>query len=575
MAILGIYEGHSDPSVALINKGKILAFCEEERPLRFKHAFGIYPERALSYCLETAGIKMSDVEYVATNWNLDAFTDGRMKNFFDNMNNKYPVDAATLAFQNRILSIFNKKSYTAKHEMYWRRIFGNVKLPEIHGIPHHYSHAFMACHHSSFDSALCLTIDGSGDEHCTVIWDYNGDTISPIYSIPMPHSLGWFYAAITEYLGFDAYDGEYKVMGLAAYGRQNDELMKKMNTVVKAAPDGVGYEIGTEFIHYGAHSYSGRFTDALASLFAREPRLPTGPIDSWHEDLAFAAQKALETAVERLVDWGLDKLGYDNLCIGGGVGLNVKMNSNLFMNKRVKNIFPHPLCADSGGAIGAALALDFAMHGSIPEKLDSLSLGHEFSNNEIRAALDIAQLRYEKAENICAIVAKELAAGKIVAWFQGRMEGGPRALGNRSILADPRKPDNRDRVNAIIKFREYWRPFCPSMTAEAAPQYFDRYVDAPFMVIAFTANEKLKKDAPAIVHVDDSCRVQIVHKETSKLYHSLIKAFEKETGVPVLLNTSFNIKGEPIVCTPHDALRTFCSTGLDILAIGDFLVRKN
>jgi len=575
MPILGIYEGHTDPSVAIIDKGRILSFCEEERPLRFKHAFGIYPERALSYCMNAAGITISDIEYVATNWNLDAFTDGRMKNFFDTMNTKYPVDAATCAFQNRLLSLFNKNSFTARHEMQWRRLFGNIKFPELRGIPHHYSHAFMSCFHSPFDSALCLTIDGSGDEHCTVLWDYNGETITPIYSISMPHSLGWFYAAITEYLGFQAYDGEYKVMGLAAYGRQNDELIKKMGKLVKVASDGIGYEIGSEFIHYGAHSYSGRFTDALVSLFEREPRLETESIDAWHEDLSFGAQNTLESAVERLVDWGLDKLGYDNLCIGGGVGLNVKMNSRLFNNKRVKNIFPHPLCADSGGAIGSALALDFAVHGSIPDKLDNLSFGHAFTNDEIRTTLDVAQIRYEKTSDICEIIAKELAAGKIVGWFQGRMEGGPRALGNRSILADPRKVGNRDRVNTIIKFREYWRPFCPSMTAEAAPKYFDRYVDAPFMVIAFTANEKLRNDAPAIVHVDETCRVQIVHRNTNSLYHYLIKAFENETGVPVLLNTSFNIKGEPIVCTPSDALRTFWATGLDILAIGDFLVRKN
>jgi carbamoyltransferase len=224
--------------------------------------------------------------------------------------------------------------------------------------------------------------------------------------------------------------------------------------------------------------------------------------------------------------------------------------------------------------VGAALAACFEVTGARPEPVVHLALGFEETADDIKKVLDLAHLDYDKPADICDAVAEELTRGRIVGWFDGRMEAGPRALGQRSILADPRKIENRDKVNAIIKFREYWRPFCPSMLREAADRYFDEWTDAPFMILSFVANEKLKQDAPAIVHVDGTSRVQLVDREVLPKYHRLISAFEKRTGVPVLLNTSFNVKGEPIVCTTQDALRTFWSTGLEVLALGDYLVRK-
>jgi carbamoyltransferase len=390
----------------------------------------------------------------------------------------------------------------------------------------------------------------------------------------MPHSLGWFYAAFTEYLGFQAYDGEYKVMGLAAYGRPNAELHDKVRMVLCVADDGIEYRLDPKYIHYGNHTWSDRFTDDLVELFKHPMRLPHEPITDWHQDLAYAVQQSLEDAVCRLAKWGIDKLGVHNICIGGGVGHNVKMNSKLFSLSGVHDLFAQPLCSDGGAALGAALGACWLLSGKRPEPLKCLALGPEEANVTIQRTLDLCLIPYEKADDIAEVVAEELVRGRIVGWFQGRMEAGPRALGQRSILADPRNKAIVDRINGVVKYREYWRPFCPSIPAEDAGKYLKRYTNAPFMNIAFDATEILARDAPAIVHVDGTVRVQLVHQDTLPLFHRVLKAFERKTGVPVLLNTSFNVKGEPIVCKFSDALRTFFASGLDVLAAGDFVIRK-
>jgi hypothetical protein len=340
----------------------------------------------------------------------------------------------------------------------------------------------------------------------------------------MPHSLGWFYAAVTEYLGFEAYDGEYKVMGLAAYGKHDDDLHGKIRRVLAPADDGIEYRLDPSFIHYGARTWSERFTDALPVLFGRPRRLPQEPIEPWHHDLAFAAQQALEAAVERLVRWGMDAVGTGNLCIGGGVGLNVKMNTRLFELASVERIFAQPLCADGGAAAGAALGACWEATGARPKPLGSLALGNGQSDEAIEAALKLCGLPYERPADIARATAEALAKGQVVGWFQGRMEAGPRALGQRSILADPRREDARDQVNEVIKYREFWRPFCPSMLAEAADRYLVDYDDGRFMIVAFKATDALKRDAPAVVHVDGTVRVQLVQREVLPLYHDLISA---------------------------------------------------
>ena len=558
---LGIFSGGVDPAVAVVRDGEVLAYSEEERHLRYKHATGVYPLRALRFCLDAAGSALDEIAAVALNWNLPAYGDGTMRAFFDQVNRDWPVDAQTRAWQRWVLGWFDPEAMASYHHRHWRKEFGDIRFPPLHPMPHHFGHAYHAAVQSPFERAVCLTVDGSGDQHTAVLWRKDGDRLDVLREILIPHSLGWFYAAITEYLGFDAYDGEYKVMGLAAYGRRDDDLTEKLGRVVGVAADGVEFRVDPRFVHYGAHTWSGRFTDELVTLLGRPPRRPDEALTSWHEDLAFAAQAALEQAVSRLVIWGVRHTGIHEVCVGGGVGLNVKMNSRLFEHPEIDDLFAQPLCSDSGAAIGAALAACQHQTGARPRPLRTLALGPAETDEDIEAVLRLARLDYERPADICEAVADELAAGRIVGWAQGRMEAGPRALGQRSILADPRTVENRDKVNAIIKFREYWRPFCPSMTAEAAPDYFDAFTDAPFMILAFEANERLRKEAPAAVHVDGTARVQFVHADVLPRYHRLLTCFERRTGVPVLLNTSFNVKGEPIVCTVRDALRTFWSTG--------------
>ena len=570
---LGIFEGHADPAVAIVRGGEIVAYAEEERFIRQKHAWGVYPHKALEFCLDTAGITLGDVEAVGINWDLDGYTDGRIASFFDEVNSTFDVDDGTRAWQRSVLGRFGQKVTEERHHFEWRRRYGDIKFPPIVSAPHHYTHAFQATMQSGFNESLCLTIDGSGDEHCTVLWEHRGDSLKPIYERKMPHSLGWFYAAFTEYLGFKAYDGEYKLMGLAAYGRPNKELADLLGQIVHVDPNTSEiYTVDPTFIHYGEHTYSTRFTDKLVELFGRQPRLSTEEYSEWWENLAFAVQAKIEEAACALIEQGIKKTGLTKITIGGGVGLNVKMNSRLYDLAGVSDVWANPLCSDGGAAVGAALVAEYKATGIRPKKLTRLN--HGYAEPGVEPVLRSAKLRFSKPADIATATAELLANGKIVGWFQGAMEAGPRALGQRSILANPRDIASRDKVNAIVKFREYWRPFCPSILAERADDYLVRYTNAPFMVIAFPATEKLKTDAPAVVHVDGSARVQIVEKDVLPLYHRLISEFERLTGVGVLLNTSFNVKGEPIVCTARDALRTFWSTGLDALAIGDYLVQK-
>jgi carbamoyltransferase len=291
--------------------------------------------------------------------------------------------------------------------------------------------------------------------------------------------------------------------------------------------------------------------------------------------VAFEVQQRLEDIVEQMLSYWVARTGCRRLAIAGGVGLNIKMNSRLFRSGLLDDIFIHPLCSDTGVSIGGAMAAEY-LEGSLPQqRIESVSLGPEYSDAEIQRILTACKLSWQRVEDIERPVAELLASGKVVGWFQGRMEAGPRALGNRSILGDPRHVETRDRVNAVIKFREPWPPFCPSMTAAGAKRYLRNFTYAPFMIIAFEATDEAVREIPAVVHVDGTARVQIVEPTQNLRYYKLLEAFSDLTGVPCLLNTSFNVKGEPIVCTPQDAIRTFSATGLDALAVGNCLLTKN
>ena len=564
----------NDPSVAIVENGKVIAFSEEERHIRLKHAPNYYPIQALKSCLEIANCQFEDITKLAVNWNLTAYNNGTMESFYSKLRDQYDVDEFTKKWQENNLKKRSWDNFKDFHIKKLTKFFGNVDLPEIVDYPHHYIHAYQSFIESGFKEAISISIDGSGDQNCTTIWHCIGDEINCIKEINMPNSLGWLYSAFTEFLGFEAYDGEYKVMGLAAYGEENLQIKSALEQICSISSDGIGYVIDPKYIHYGKHTYSNRFTDDLIKLLGKNPRKTNEEIENWHKDLAFEVQTLLEKTILRLIKWAIKETGLNKICIGGGVGLNVKLNSRIFKLEEVSDVFAHPLCSDTGAAAGAALTACYKENGIRPLKLKSLALGFKEKAEDIEKLLNITKVKYTKSNNVSEEVSEYLSQGLIVGWFQGRMEAGPRALGQRSILANPTKEIYRDKVNLIVKFREDWRPFCPSMLEEYCREYFKKTTYAPFMIIAFEAENKLKDDAPAIVHIDGTSRVQLVYKETNPKYHALIESFRKKTGVPILLNTSFNVKGEPIVCTAKDALRTFWTTALDVLVLDDFIIKK-
>ena len=573
MNIIGYFHG-IDPAACLIRDGELVAFCEEERLIRFKHAPNMFPKRAIEYCLKSQGLGLRDIDAFALGWDAPAYTDGRMAKFYEQANAAHPPDAGTLGWQKRNLSMFREDALTANLRNNLFKHFGDGHDAKLLFEPHHRSHAAAAFYMSPMDEALVCVIDGSGDSHCATVWHGKGTELDLLHAVEIPHSLGWLYAAMTEFLGFDAYDGEYKVMGLAAYGRPNERFRKALAQIVRQGPLGFDYTVDPKYIHHGKHTFSDRFTDELVEVIGMPPRMGPKALTKEHEDLAYETQMALEEHAIRLIAHFREKTGLRNLCLSGGVALNVKMNSRIHREGLFDEMFIFPIPSDSGSGLGAALAHSVRTTGKRPAPLRHVLLGPRYDDAELELQLSSCGLAYEKHDDIAEPVADLLTEGKIVAWVQGGLEGGPRALGARSILADPRDVKARDRVNGAIKFREYWRPFCPSMTEEAGPKYLQKPAPAPFMILAFDATEAAKKEAPAIVHVDGTVRVQTVTADANLPYYRLLKAFERRTGVPILLNTSFNIKGEAMICSPRDALRTFFSTGIDALAMGSFLVRK-
>lgn len=573
--ILSYFHG-IDPAAALVEDGRLVAYIEEERLMRQKHAINLFPLRAMEACLAEAKISLSQVDHIVYGWDAQRYANGEIGRFYEEVNRRYPPDDNTKRWQQRNVGHFAPASLRRVLHSHLVRHFGIApnEIPPLSFYPHHKTHAAPAFFLTNAAEALVLTIDGSGDTDCTTVWHGKLTSLEPLHRVNIPHSLGWFYAAITEFLGFDAYDGEYKVMGLAAYGRENLDLRARLAKFVTPGPEGWDYEVNPAYLHHGAHTYSDRFSDALIELLGMPPRLGPTKLQPVHEDLAYETQRLLEVTVLRLVKHWQHKTGLRTLCIGGGVGLNVKMNSLLHREGGFDDVLPFPIPNDSGLAIGAAIGFWVEQTGKRPAPLTHVYLGPSFADDDIEAQLRQCGLAYTKPQNLADAAAALLAEGRVLGWFQGRMEGGPRALGGRSILADPRSIEARDRVNAAVKFREYWRPFCPSLTVESASTYLKKASPAPFMILAFEATDEAKARVPAVVHVDGTMRVQTVDRETNPRYHALLEAFEKRSGVPVLLNTSFNVKGEAIVNSPRDAIRTFFATGLDALVIGAFIVEK-
>ena len=431
-------------------------------------------------------------------------------------------------------------------------------------VDHHLAHALSAYSFSGFEDAAVVVMDGRGAWEATSIWHGTGGRLEHVLTIPFPDSVGYFYSEFTEYLGFQRNSDEWKVMGLAPYGKPGVNLSAFIDA--ESAP----YKVHARKL---AANGAAPFAE-MVRLFGPR-RVPESEIDDRHKDVAYAVQEACEIAMMSVVKMALEKTKSRNVCLAGGVALNSKANGKIAASGLVDNLFVQPAASDDGVALGAALAPYMDDGGRLPMKeMRHAYLGPSFNDEAIESALRTYKLKYKWLSDIAASAAELLSEGRILGWFQGRMEFGPRALGSRSILADPRDPEMNAKVNNAVKFREWWRPFAPSMKKEAAREYLESASDSPFMVL--TAQVRAEKQAviPSVTHVDGSARPQTVEKEINPVYWRLIDEFEKRTGVPVIMNTSFNLRGEAIVHTPTDAIRTFFSSGMDALVIGSFLVEK-
>lgn len=551
------YTRMHDSSACIVRDGELLVAIAEERISRVKHD-ARFPHLALRACLDYARIGADQVDEVCFGWStagpgfrhdLKCLATGGLPLSYAN------VLAPTVHF----LSMFHERSGAKAFE----RQFGKGKA-RTRFVDHHLAHAISAYAYSGFGDAAVVVMDGRGAWEATSIWHGRDGRLEHVLTIPFPDSVGYFYSEFTEYLGFQRNSDEWKVMGLAPYGKPGVDLRGFIDPL--AAP----YKVhAKKLVANGA----GPFTEMVQRLGPR--RVPEGEIDERHKDVAYAVQEACEVAMTSVVKMALEKTKSRNLCLAGGVALNSKANGKILASGLVEKMFVQPAASDDGVALGAALAPYLDNGGRLPSKaMRHAYLGPEFDDETIESALRTYKLKYTRATDVATAAAELLAKGKILGWFQGRMEFGPRALGSRSILADPRDPEMNAKVNNAVKFREWWRPFAPSLKKEVAGDYLESATDSPFMILTAQVRPEKRGVIPSVTHVDGSARPQTVEKEINPLYWRLIDEFGKRTGVPVIMNTSFNLRGEAIVHTPTDAIRTFFSSGMDALVIGSFVVEK-
>ena len=593
MRILGISAFYHDSAAALVRDGEIIAAAQEERFTRKKHD-SRFPSKAVEFCLEQDGVGLSDVDFVAFYdkpflkferllETYVAFAPRGLRSFAMAM----PLWVREKLFQKNLLHNELKK-FCKEFDWERRLLFAE----------HHQSHAASAFYPSPFENALILTMDGVGEWATTSVALGSGNHLEIIKEIHFPHSLGLLYSAFTYYTGFKVNSGEYKVMGLAPYG--SPRFAKQiLNHLVDLKADG-SFRLNLDYFDYctGLTMTNNKFD----SLFEGPRRKPEELLTQRHMDLAASVQAVLEEVVLRMTRALATETGARNLCLAGGVALNCVANGRLLRDGHFERIWIQPAAGDAGGALGAALAAYHSFKGQ-PRKpnryCDNMKgsyLGPEFSQADIEQRLSTTGAKYTVLEDdkLFDACADALQAEKAVGWFQGRMEFGPRALGGRSILGDARSPKMQSMLNLKVKFRESFRPFAPSVLREHVCEWFELDQDSPYMLIVADVMQQRRRpmtddeqnlfgieklnvprsDIPAVTHVDYSARIQTVHKETNPRYHALIQRFNQRTGCPVIVNTSFNVRGEPIVGTPEDAFRCFMGTDMEVLAIGNCFLRK-
>jgi len=593
MRILGISAFYHDSAAALVSDGEIIAAAQEERFSRKKHD-PAFPERAIDYCLSAGDIHLRDVDYVAF-YDKPFLTFERLLETylafaprgFVSFAKATPVWLREKLFQKNLLRN-NLRRFDPDFDPQDRLLFAE----------HHQSHAASAFFPSPFNSAAVLTMDGVGEWATTSVAQGNGATLTPIQEIHFPHSLGLLYSAFTYYLGFKVNSGEYKVMGLAPYG-EPIYTRQILDNLIDVKEDG-SFRMDMSYFNYctGLTMTGAKFD----TLFGRPARDPETLLDKFHMDMAASVQAATEEIILKLTRSLAAQTGEKNLCLAGGVALNCVANGKVLRDGAFERIWIQPAAGDAGGAIGAALAA-YHQHAKMPRKVPPISdgmqgsyLGPRFTQTDVEAALERAGAHFSTLaeEDVIQTTVQSLTDGQAVGWFQGRMEFGPRALGGRSILGDPRSPEMQKSMNLKIKYRESFRPFAPSVLREDASDWFDLEADSPYMLfvadvadphrIEMTAAQQelfgidklnvARSNIPAVTHVDYSARIQTVHEETNPKFQALLRAFKAATDCPILLNTSFNVRGEPIVCTPEDAFRCFMGTEMELLVIENCVLRK-
>lgn len=571
MYILGFTISSHDASACLMKDGKVITLVEEERVSRVKGAPNSLPIKATIACLKHNDITLNDLSYISVSWNVEKYN-GYMQDFYTHLSEKFIKDKVTIQSEKELLNRFKKENVEFRIRQGFLNEGITEKLPPILYYDHHLCHAASTFFASGFDESLIITVDGSGEEVATGIWHGVGEKINKIHAYNLPNSLGWFYSCITEYLGFTPNQSEGTVMGLAAYGQENEKIRKVLEKIVYISDEGE-YVVNPYYIFFGDHTYGKRFTDKLVKELGI-PRKKTEDILQIHKDIAYIAQDILEKVMLNIVEKFTKKYKIRKLCLAGGIAMNCKMNGIIGHSNLIDDIFIQPASSDSGSSLGSAMLASLDNGFNPRFNMKNAYYGLELRDIEIEKALILSKVKFKKINDVSLEAAKMLANHKIVGWVQGAMEIGARALGNRSILANPSKKENKDILNNLVKFREPWRPFAPSFTIERFREIFPEENECPFMIYAINADENLKEQIVAAVHVDNTIRAQSVSVEDNKLYHDLIKKFYVLTGIPAVLNTSFNIKGEPIVCTTADALRCFFSTGIDVMFIGSFMVEK-
>ena len=566
--ILGINSAYHESSVALLRDGQLIATVAEERFNRYKHGKEArvdntdeLPLRSLQYCLDVAGAKLADVDHIGFSF-LPEVRLERCVSVDADKNlppGSWGTEAGERKFREGLLKIPARLSERA-----------GVDLSErFHFLSHHLCHAASAFYPSEFEQAAVLVVDGIAESASTMLGHGRGCNLAPLGEIDYPNSLGFLWEKMSEYLGFSEYDA-CKVMGLASYG-EAFRTMSAMSEILHFGDEG-SFTVDDKIMKFRTDDFS-----ELERVFGVPRRSADRHLLAVHENIAASLQQATEDALAHVLHHLHERTGSTNLAMAGGVALNCVANTKILDRTRFENIFVQPAAYDSGTAMGAAYLIHHQhLKGPRTEPMRHIYLGPSYTDDEIEQALAGSELDYKRMDQELELfTAKRISEGHIVAWFQGRMEDGPRALGNRSILADPRSPVLRDIINTKVKHREVFRPFCPSVLEARASEWFE--IDRPqppayFMLGAYTVKPGKRELIPAVTHIDGTARIQLVNAALNERYHRLLSAFHELTGVPILMNTSFNVS-EPIVCSPSDAITTFCASKMDYLVLGDFVAQ--